>query len=378
MKTQNYPPHQKRLLGIDLFRVIAAYGVVLIHGLGEIPRDTNALYITNSFVPFCVPFFLVTAFYFSYNSLISKGIKFYLNNRIKRILIPYFAWTLIYLLARAIGWFLGKKESFNRLISDPANIILFGASGVHLYFLPTLFCGTLVAIPIIKIFLKSHNGFLIILSFCVSILLYHFMTITGNNFILGEGIAFAQMIDISKVPNIWLFQGMRLILVALAWTIMCLPYIIFSIIINNDKCKKIIYHCTLHVKHGKESRFFFMLSFPLSIAVILGLKINFLYLLLPYISFLYAIIISGLFSQNKLIIFISTKLSYFSFGIYLCHALITTGFLPVIVKVYPQILNFNLSPLLLIVSSLVIFLISLAITYCISLNKTVARILLAA
>lgn len=49
-------PDNKRLLGIDLFRGIAAYGVVLIHGLGEISRTENAGLISNYFVSFCVPF----------------------------------------------------------------------------------------------------------------------------------------------------------------------------------------------------------------------------------------------------------------------------------------------------------------------------------
>ncbi len=62
---QGYSNQKKRLLGIDLFRGIAAYGVVLIHGLGEIPRNENALLISNFFVAFCVPFFLATSFYFS-------------------------------------------------------------------------------------------------------------------------------------------------------------------------------------------------------------------------------------------------------------------------------------------------------------------------
>lgn len=58
MNLQNYSSQNKRLLGIDLFKGIAAYGVVLIHGLGELPRDENALLISKFFVAFCVPYFL--------------------------------------------------------------------------------------------------------------------------------------------------------------------------------------------------------------------------------------------------------------------------------------------------------------------------------
>lgn len=74
---------------------------------------------------------------------------------------------------------------------------------------------------------------------------------------------------------------------------------------------------------------------------------------------------------------LTMKLGYLSFGIYLYHALITAGFMPILIKLYPKIINLQLSPLILIISSLVIFFVSLAITYIISLNKTAARILLA-
>ncbi len=56
MSLLSYSAQNKRLLGVDLFRGVSAYGVVLIHGLGELPRDEQALMISNFFVAFCVPF----------------------------------------------------------------------------------------------------------------------------------------------------------------------------------------------------------------------------------------------------------------------------------------------------------------------------------
>jgi peptidoglycan/LPS O-acetylase OafA/YrhL len=85
-----------------------------------------------------------------------------------------------------------------------------------------------------------------------------------------------------------------------------------------------------------------------------------------------------LISQNIAISKVSLKLGYFSYGIYLSHALITAGFLPVMNKLFPQMLSFQLSPLMLILSSSVIFTLSLVMTYLISLNKTAAKVLLAA
>ena len=377
MNLQNSTEPNKRLLGIDLFRGVAAYGVVLIHGLGEIPRDGNALVITNSFLVFCVPFFLLTSFYFSYRSILEKHPKIYLKNRIQRIIFPYFAWTIIYLLARLIGWLIGNKESFNRLICDPTNVILFGASGVQLYFMPMLFFGILAAIPITKTLKNVKNNLWLFLYFLLSIFLDNLMVQTGNDFVLGDGIAFKQLIDISSLSNTWLFQFMRLILVVLAWTIKCIPYIIFSIILNNPQSQKIL-HNYIYAGRETNSRLLLILFLiPLSSVTIFIYNIQAFSLFIPYISLVYAILISGLISKNAAISLISKKLGYFSFGIYLAHALITAGFMPVMVKLYPKVLSFQLSPLVLIMSSAVIFFVSLAMTHFISLNKTAAKILLA-
>lgn len=380
MMLQNSGVHNKRLLGIDLFRGIAAYGVVLIHGLGEIPRDGSALFLSHCFLAFCVPFFLVISFYFSSKLLLLKGSKNYINNRLKKIIIPYLAWTVIYLLVRAIGWLIGHKEPFNKLIADPINIIFFGAAGVQLYFLPMLFCGTLAAIPIANLFKITkiiQNKLLLFLCFLLSIYLGDLIATTGNDFVLGEGIAFKQMIDLVSFPNPWLFQFMRFILVLLAWTIKCLPFIIFSFIINNFQSPASLDD---YIDIGRQNillRLVILIVIPLLIGTGFIYEIQLVKLFIPYISLIYAILISGLISQSKIISFISNKLGYFSFGIYLVHALITAGFMPVIVKLHPKIISFQLSPLMLIMSSALIFFISLSVTYFISLNKTAARVLLA-
>lgn len=376
MKLQNYQPEQKRLLGIDMLRGIAAYGVVLIHGLGEIPRTENALFITNSFVAFCVPFFLITSFYFGEKSLLMKDKISYLINRIQRIMIPYFIWTIIYLLARLLASLIGNQISFNRLISDPINIIFFGAAGVQLYFLPMLFCGHLVAIPITKIFAKIANKFITFICFLLSIYIFYLMITTGNDFLLGQGIAFKQMLDISSFTNPWLFTLTRFIFVLSAWTIRCIPYIIFSILII-DKPMQTLLSNYINLAQKRRYKLIILFFIPLAIIGILKSKFYLLTLFIPYISFLYAMFISKIIADNSFMKLIANQLGYFSFGVYLIHALITAGFLPIMIKLYPQIITYQLSTWMLMISSGLIFLVSLTIAYLISLHKTAARMLLA-
>lgn len=317
----------------------------------------------------------MTSFYFSTKSLLLKNTKTYLNDRITRIIIPYFVWTIIYLLARFLGGLIGSKESFNRLISDPVNVILFGAAGVQLYFLPLLFCGILIAIPVTKI-LKRFQSTVLNLYFFISIFIFYLTAITGNDFALGEGIAFKEMIDISSFSKSWSYHLMRLMLVFLAWSIRCVPYIIFSIIVHKYEEKK-SFSNYLNIEQKRKYKLLILIFIPLLIGAILISKLYFINLLLPYISFIYAILISELISRNSLISYIANKLGHFSFSIYLIHALITAGFLPIMIKLYPQILTFQLSSIMLIISAAIIFFVSLTIAYFISLNKTAARILFA-
>ncbi len=366
----------RKLLGIDIFRSIAAYGVVLIHGLGEIPRDSNSLIITNFFTAFSVPFFLITSFYFSRKAILLNDTKKYLNNRIQRIIIPYFVWTIIYLLARSIQYLIGNKESFNRLIFDPINIIFFGAAGVQLYFIPMLFCGILVAIIITKFFKPIKSNLLAYICFLLSIWLFDLIVKTGNDFILGQGIAFKHLINISIFNNFGIFQNfLRVILVALAWIIRCMPYIIFSIIIHDFQDKKLLSKY-INFERIRKYRWITLVLIPLFIVAGFLCNLYLINLFIPYILFIYAMVISDLITPISLISLVVNGLGRFSFGIYLIHALLTAGFLPIVIKLYPQIMTYHLSSVMLIISSGVIFLISLTITYLISLNKTASRILL--
>ena len=192
---------------------------------------------------------------------------------------------------------------------------------------------------------------------------------------LGEGIAFKGLINISSFTNTWLFHVLRFILVGLAWTIKCMPYIIFSIIVEDFQAKKLLSNY-INFDKTRQYKWIALVSIPLVTIAIFLFNVYFINLFIPYILFIYAILISEVIAENSVIYLMATRLGGFSFGIYLIHALITAGFLPIVIKLYPQIITYQLSTVMLIISSAVIFSISLTITYLISLNKTTARILL--
>jgi hypothetical protein len=216
---------------------------------------------------------------------------------------------------------------------------------------------------------------LVFLCFFISIWIFDLIVKTGNDFVLGEGIAFKHLIDISIFPNFVSFQLIRVILVVLSWIIKCMPYIIFSLIVHNFSDQKLLSQYT-SIGQIRKYRWIILMIIPLIIVTSFICNIYFVNLFIPYILFIYAIFVSDIIEHNSALRLVANKLGYFSFGIYLIHALITAGFLPIVIKLYPEIMAYQLSTVMLIISSVVIFSISLTITYLISLNKTTARILL--
>ena len=115
---------------IDLFRLIATFGVITIH----VPFSTPAAKIYfNVFWPFCVPFFYMASLTFYFIHLENfKGDR--LKKKVQRLVYPYISWTIIYLTLIFI------KHSFTHSGNpvNPVAAVFYGSSAVHLYFLPNL------------------------------------------------------------------------------------------------------------------------------------------------------------------------------------------------------------------------------------------------
>jgi len=362
---------KSRLTGIDLFRAIAAYGVVVIHGLGTVPRDYFAEQVTRLFSNFSVPFFLVTAFYFMINSLFSLKRNGYLKSRAIRLLFPYIIWSLIHILARLFKSFILKadSENFSKFIGDPINIIFFGSASVQLYFLPLLFSGTLAAIVITRYLKKESPIGLLLILFILSIITDRLLLDSGNSFQLGKGIAFESL-----AAEIWSSANMnsisRVVLVNFSWTIRCLPYIFAGIILNESSVKT-----AMQNYNNKQNRMYLML-FTIAIVCILLLNIPLIVdiaaIILPYTALILGIVLSKEVEANALL----ENIGYCSFGIYLIHDLIALGFAVVITKVYPGIVGIQLSAIALLLIAGVVFLVSWGATFIISMNKKISTIFL--
>lgn len=117
----------KRKVGVDVCRFIAAFGVIAQH----IQTHEANVVLGRYFNPLCVPFFYIMSFFFFIKGIDKEQV---LEKIQARILRPYLAWTFIYsslLLVKSI--FLGGHFKFNFF-----RVLFFGESAVQLYFLPIL------------------------------------------------------------------------------------------------------------------------------------------------------------------------------------------------------------------------------------------------
>jgi peptidoglycan/LPS O-acetylase OafA/YrhL len=231
LKTRN--KSEQRLLGVDLFRGIAAYAIVLIHSGDQtlgLPISQAALYLRLFFF-FTLPFFFATSFFFLLSKPeIDTPDKLW-KSRLKHLVIPYLVWTIAYLIFRLSFFFKsGQIDRFWDLLNDPLGIFFLGSASYQIYFLPLLFVSNfLVLIPKYVPRIRTNyiiTGFLALLSLGT----YHWLMISGNAFRLHPNIAFysvSQAIawDFNSLPPL------RLLLVEISWMLNCLPYLFVGILL---------------------------------------------------------------------------------------------------------------------------------------------------
>lgn len=138
--------NNKRIIGFDYLRVLAAFSVVMIH--------TCYMNITlekfNIYNSYAVPVFILMSLY------LATG-KEKLNKResilklAKRIIPQYAFWTIVYLSLRYI-----KSLKTGEPITIDFSTIFLGGSAVQLWFLPAIFIWQIVIL-----YVKSYKNFII-------------------------------------------------------------------------------------------------------------------------------------------------------------------------------------------------------------------------
>lgn len=359
----------KRLVGIDLFRGVSAFAVVVIHAsavmlYSDIPTDqwTESLVQLSRFA---VPFFLAASFYFMSNSLYvpksSTSLRKNFNSKFMRLMVPYLCWTAIYSFSRAVK-LSEVPNGLGKLFQDFIGLIFFGGASIHLYFVPLLFSGSFLILPAGYLAKKKINVFTLLCFFIASILMYESLIVSGNSFEFGDNClektnsclvafqSFQKMVFSDPNEN----QFLRFILVQFSWLIQCLPYVFLAMIFNHPSMRENIFK--IGVQYVSAAFVLFLAFSSFSVLNLFSIMYfpKALYELGVATCLLFlAITLSGYIKESRILINLGTC----SFGIYFVHYLVliicemvysklalgTLGISPVIILFLFSIVGFGFS-----------------------------------
>lgn len=298
-----------KLTGIELCRGIAAFAVILVHSGDEswgISIADSAVQFRQLFY-FAVPFFIASYFYFATKKAPQAIAQNLWQRKIRRIIIPYWLWSTLFLFSKSFTFVLTNNIArLKELWSEPVNIIFFGAASYHLYFLPLLISGT-VLLYSAKYLLKQSMTTLILLCF-VSIVFYQWLITSGNDFVLGEYVAFPPILDLAR-PSL-IHSVVRVISINFAWIINCLPYFFMALLLNQVwriENRQWLYHQTTRL----------LLLFCLVLMNIV--KTDFVFAGILKVAIAYCLLLFGISISRRLNSKIIIDLGYCSFGIYFIH-----------------------------------------------------------
>ena len=323
---------RQRLTGVDLFRGIAAYAVAVLHSGDETTATVVHYWAAEvrQFCGFAVPFFLATSFYLIINKLYINETSYSLKPRIKRIVIPYLLWTIVYLVFRSVKFLISNKpEELKKLFSDPISIIFFGGAEVQLYFLPILFIGTILVVFAQYLLKKSIKVEIILLLFILSLIIYEELIVSGNSFELGPNSAFQSLLS-SIWPDGNKNSLVRILLVELSWMLRCLPYMFMAMLLNYFFIK--IKNPNFNIKSTiiLLAIFLFINTFDQSFIPHAVKEV-----IVAYCALLFAISLSSDLKENRIV----ASLGLCSFGIYLMHYLVIQNFRFLASRIYPDALG---------------------------------------
>jgi fucose 4-O-acetylase-like acetyltransferase len=355
----------QRLTGIDVFRGLAMYAVIVVHideGVEVFPPGW--LSITN-FALFCVPFFLAAAFYFAVNKLYTSQAPYPLKSRLLRLLIPYGIWSAFYLLYKTAKYLASEEpDRLSQLFQDPLSLVFFGEASYHLYFLPLLIMGTLL-IKFAEVLIEKKVSWKAVgLIAFVSLLVYEVILSTGNGLTRPDNTAFESLLA-AIYPEGNSNPLLRLFLAEIFWVLRCLPYVMFAMLLAHPRtsnfCLKLFSH---------YATFWVLVFLAVNIFGSWVLSDAIEEIARGFSALIAAIAISSLLKENALI----KNIGLCSFGIYLIHIFFVEVLQSVVVRLYPSYSS-NTSTIILLLATAFVFLVSWGATNIMLKSKRLAQIL---
>lgn len=359
---------KERLTGIDLFRGLAIYAVIVLHSDEPLTVSPTGWQAILEFSKFAVPFFLAASFYLTFKKFYGNSKAISLRDRLFRLLVPYGVWSVIYLLYKCFKYVVdGELSQISQLSQNWFPIVFCGGAAFHLYFLPLLMAGTVLLKLIEMGQPRQHPSSVVVLAsaFGLSLVCYQGLLATGNTFNNGAGTAFVAVLD-TLPATVGQNPLVRAALIILAWMIRCLPYILLAMLLAHPK---------LNPGLSKKSGLYCL------VMVVAFVVINLFGILLP------AAIYEVLRGYTTLILALAAspflKDAFWirawgacSFGIYLMHLIFIEGFYIVASRALPTSFMENISSIMLLLISGLIMILTGFLTQMLRYRKQPAFLLL--
>lgn len=343
---------QSRLVGIDLFRGFAAFAVVILHSDEGVKVQSPVWKFMLNVSDFAVPFFLATSFFLVIRSLHEYHRPYRWQTRIRKLLVPFYSWGIVYLSWESLRLWLNHKPQQLQLILEkfPSLFILGKADfAFHLYFIPLLIAGTVILAAIAPIIRSNHWWLAWLIALIISLFAYQ----------LFEDY---KIIQASSQEN---FNGiLQFGLVILGYIIRCLPYIFISQLLLIFSLQNQLRQIK---KFGLISLTILFIFFNIFEFVFLPSTV--VELLQAYSALMLALALSISLRETKTL----NSLSKCSFGIYLMHLLILFGCWTIVQRVGLQS-QLTAVPFVIAIA-VVAFVVSWIITSLLMRQKLLAKVL---
>jgi peptidoglycan/LPS O-acetylase OafA/YrhL len=298
----------RRIDGIDLFRGIAAFAVVILHSDEGIKTAPQGWSFLLNFSAFAVPFFLATSFYLLVDKLSNSVQLIRWTDRFSRLLIPYAFWSVFYLGIK-IQFFLKRTPyKINGLLDNWYGLLFLGQSEFHLYFIPLLTAGILLVVAAESFIRSKPHLFLLglLLVFCIVANQYYLsLNLEDVNLFLAWVAKVFHFIAVKFDQNI-----LKFLIKLFGFFLRCSSYIAVALIFSRLMIKDKLLNSNLSGFFVCLILFVVVNAFP-----IFNLPKVVEELLKGYITLALAIASSSYIKNNSII----SSLGHCSFGIYLMH-----------------------------------------------------------
>ena len=163
---------RQRMREMDFIRAISALSIVLIHITGVYTYTSRGAYYINQLARFAVPvFILISGLLLPLSGRDFTGITGYLkflSKRLKKLLMPYFIWSIIYIL-------INIRNDLAPVFSNPIDFLLgtgrkllYGTGHIHLYFI-IIILQLYFLFPILNYMMKRWSRAVLTFSFILTL-----------------------------------------------------------------------------------------------------------------------------------------------------------------------------------------------------------------